>query len=186
MSGRPRDPLFCCAFLFSCDEVQEVPETSEKADVLSKHPAQGQRSESESGLWCCNSVIETAQRDPGGGGVLEKPLIPTPKHLQKKLVRRPHQDKMSSQLFFCVHSHSPGTTTLLCELHIIPDSSGTFLLCSPALCMCVCVCVSRVSIQKSKWDSSRSMRYNQDAQREEGTAAILHPLLIIYYYSLTR
>lgn len=27
---------------------------------------------------------------------------------------------------------------------------------------------SSVSIQKSKWDSSRSMRYNQDAQREEG------------------
>uniref|UniRef100_A0A3P9CPJ0 SANT and BTB domain regulator of CSR n=1 Tax=Maylandia zebra TaxID=106582 RepID=A0A3P9CPJ0_9CICH len=30
----------------------------------------------------------------------------------------------------------------------------------------VCVCC-RVSVQKSKWDSSRSMRYNQDAQREE-------------------
>uniref|UniRef100_A0A667XNS9 SANT and BTB domain regulator of CSR n=1 Tax=Myripristis murdjan TaxID=586833 RepID=A0A667XNS9_9TELE len=32
----------------------------------------------------------------------------------------------------------------------------------------VCVCVfCSVSAQKSKWDSSRSMRYNQDAQREE-------------------
>lgn len=50
----------------------------------------------------------------------------------------------------------------------------------------VCVCVSpfyaldltlwllfyRVSVQKSKWDSSRSMRYNQDAQREEGKEAL--------------
>uniref|UniRef100_A0A3B3UMG5 SANT and BTB domain regulator of CSR n=1 Tax=Poecilia latipinna TaxID=48699 RepID=A0A3B3UMG5_9TELE len=32
--------------------------------------------------------------------------------------------------------------------------------------VCVCVCCS-VSLQKSKWDSSRSLRYNQDAQREE-------------------
>uniref|UniRef100_A0A3B5Q192 SANT and BTB domain regulator of CSR n=1 Tax=Xiphophorus maculatus TaxID=8083 RepID=A0A3B5Q192_XIPMA len=34
------------------------------------------------------------------------------------------------------------------------------------VCVCVCVCCS-VSLQKSKWDSSRSLRYNQDAQREE-------------------
>uniref|UniRef100_A0A665TKP7 Si:ch211-189k9.2 n=1 Tax=Echeneis naucrates TaxID=173247 RepID=A0A665TKP7_ECHNA len=34
--------------------------------------------------------------------------------------------------------------------------------------------VSRsVSVQKSKWDSSRSMRYNQDAQREEGKGEVL-------------
>ncbi len=30
----------------------------------------------------------------------------------------------------------------------------------------------RVSVQKSKWDSSRSMRYNQDAQREEGKGGL--------------
>uniref|UniRef100_A0A8C7KKD2 SANT and BTB domain regulator of CSR n=1 Tax=Oncorhynchus kisutch TaxID=8019 RepID=A0A8C7KKD2_ONCKI len=34
-------------------------------------------------------------------------------------------------------------------------------------CISEMVCVSRVSAQKSKWDSSRSIRYNQDAQREE-------------------
>lgn len=34
------------------------------------------------------------------------------------------------------------------------------------------VCISRVSAQKSKWDSSRSMRYNQDAQREEGNVCL--------------
>uniref|UniRef100_A0A665TKP3 Si:ch211-189k9.2 n=1 Tax=Echeneis naucrates TaxID=173247 RepID=A0A665TKP3_ECHNA len=36
----------------------------------------------------------------------------------------------------------------------------------------VCVFCS-VSVQKSKWDSSRSMRYNQDAQREEGKGEVL-------------
>lgn len=50
--------------------------------------------------------------------------------------------------------------------------------------VCVCLCVSRVSIQKSKWDASRSMRYNQDAQREEGIAVIFWYLYSAKYHIL--
>uniref|UniRef100_A0A672KSG3 SANT and BTB domain regulator of CSR n=1 Tax=Sinocyclocheilus grahami TaxID=75366 RepID=A0A672KSG3_SINGR len=43
-----------------------------------------------------------------------------------------------------------------------------------------------VSIQKNKWDSNRSLRYNQDAQREEGSiptlySSILHPCVFVWF-----
>jgi len=44
-------------------------------------------------------------------------------------------------------------------------------------CIRVMLCVVSTT-KSSKWDTTRSLRYNQDSQREEGLSLILQPVVV--------
>jgi len=44
-------------------------------------------------------------------------------------------------------------------------------------CIRVTLCVDSTT-KSSKWDTTRSLRYNQDSQREEGLSLILQPVVV--------